>query len=345
MADTSEDFGMIEEIERVSKLHSELFHYTTVAAFRSIYESRQLWATHYAHMNDSSELTRFRLKVCEFITPIVRNIFDNRVQSDARFAAEAQKAGGIDAVVRQDASMHLDTLHRTTFGERGLHETFICSFCGHNPESCARDLESPAAKYATQHGLLSQWRGYGTGGGVAIVLDTKEIEELMRHEKCIFSHPVNHIGDVTYDDDDYLKEKPEFRKVFDLFPEILCKYYKRVELPYEKIFTDFVMGSTLVKHRAFREETEVRIVLSPTPTNPNSYFYTDQDNRRPIKYRSKGEREVRYIELFGNARLPIKRVIVGPSRVQNLNYQTIKEVVSGSSSNIEVIKSETPFLE
>jgi Protein of unknown function (DUF2971) len=260
---------MVEEIERVSKQHPELFHYTTVAAFKSIYESRQFWATHYEHLNDSSEFGRFRLNVTEFIKPIIREkkkIFDDSIQHDA---------GGIDALVCQEAAMHLDTLHRTTFGERGFRETFICCFCAHGPS------------YEAANGLLSQWRGYGTGAGVAIVLDTKVIEELMRHEKCIFAHPVNHIGDVTYDNDPDLKQKPEFRTVFDLFPEILDMFYKREQPSYEGIFKGFVMGSTLVKHHAFHEETEVRIVVSPTPTNQKSFFYTDQDNRKPIKYRSR----------------------------------------------------------
>jgi hypothetical protein len=115
-----------------------------------------------------------------------------------------------------------------------------------------------------------------------------------------------------------------------------------VQPPYEEIFSDFVMGSTLVKHHAFHEETEVRIVVSPMPTNQNSCFYAEQNDRKPIKYRMRGDAEVRYIQLFGNAPLPIKRVIVGPSRVQNFNCQTIKEVVVGSE--IEVTKSETPFL-
>lgn len=321
---------MVEELERVSKKYPKLFHYTSMPAFKNIYKSRQFWATHYAQMNDSSELTRFHLQVCEFITPKIREIFDHRMRSDAKFAAAVQEAGGIDTVARKDASMLLDRLHRTTFGECGLHETFISSFCAHSDS------------YQVANGLLSQWRGYGAGGGVAIVLDTEVIEDLMRHEKCVYKHPVNHIGDVAYDADESLKEKRDFRKVFDYFPKILCKYYKCVQPPYEEIFEDFIRGATLVKHHAFHEETEIRIVVSTTPTNKDSCFYADQSNRKPIKYMTRGDREVRYIELFGNAPLPIKRVIVGPSRVQNFNYQTIHEVVAGSG--IEVTKSETPFL-
>jgi len=310
------------EIELVSKEHPELFHYTTLVAFRSIYESRRFWATHYGHLDDSSEFGRFRLKVTEFIKPLIRNIIED---------SKRHHAGEIEALACKEAAMHTDTLHRQTFGEWGLPETFVASFCTHNPES-----------YEATNGLLSQWRGYGARNGVAIVLDTKAIEELMRHEKCIFAHPVNHIGDVTYDDDPDFETKPEFRTVFELFPEILDKFYRNEVPPFECIFTSFIMGSTLVKHRAFREEREVRIVVSTTPTNQKSCFYTEQKIRKQIKYRSKGEHEVRYIELFGNAQLPIKRVIVGPSRMQNLNYQIIKETVADSGT--EIICSKTPFL-
>lgn len=335
---------MVEEIELVSKKHPELFHYTTLGNFKNICKSRQFWATHYADMNDSSELSRFRLKLQEFITPVVRNIFDNRIQSDAQFSAQVGKVGGIDAVVHQEATMHIHNLHENTFGERGMRETFICSFCTHTPEFFAHNLELSAARYATKHGLLSQWRGYGKGGGVAIVLDTKGVEDQMAQEFRAFAHPINNIIDVCYDDNSDLIKK-EFHKVFERLPESICKWYKGEREPppgYEDILQHFIFGSTAVKHHSFREEAEVRIVVSPTPTNPKSYFYKKQGNSKRIKFRLKGESEVRYIELFGDAQLPIKRVIVGPSRIQHFNYQEVQEVVAGLG--IEVIMSETPFL-
>jgi hypothetical protein len=314
---------MVEEIEPVSKQYQELFHYTTGDAFRSIYESQQFWATHYAYMNDGSEFRVFGPMVTECIKPVIHRIVSERIQHEV---------AGIDALVCREAAMHLDILYRQTFGERAFCETFITSFCAHEPHS-----------YEAENGLLSQWRGYGPGAGVAIVLDRTAIEELMEHESRTFAHPVYHIGDVTYDHDPDLKDKPEFRAVFERLPEVLDKFYKREQPPYECIFTSFVIGTTLVKHRAFREETEVRIVVAPTPTNQKSFFFSNQSNRRSIECRRRGDSEVRYIKLFGNEPLLIKRVIVGPSRAQNVNYKTIKDVVSGSG--IEVIQSETPFLE
>jgi hypothetical protein len=326
---------MADDVKHVSDQYPELYHYTSVPAFEKIYKSRTFWATHYQDLNDSSELRRFRLKVSEFIAPDIRNVFDKRMQRNTQLADEVDRHGGIDTVVEQEAANQVEVLHRETFGERTFRETFICSFCAHSVQS----------DEAT-HGILSQWRGYGTDGGVAIVLDTHGIEERMEHEKTIFAHPMNHIGDVKYDTDDVGIQKA-FCKVFELLPGILNTFYADQEPPYDRIFDHFVHGSTLVKHRGFHEEKEVRIVVSPRPTSPDSIFYDRAHDSKPtkvIRYRRKGDIEVRYIELFGEAPLPIERVIVGPSRIQNLNYQRISALVTGSKPKIGVVKSETPFI-
>ena len=38
------------------RVHPELHHYTTYDGLKGIFETRTLWATHYSHLNDSSEL-------------------------------------------------------------------------------------------------------------------------------------------------------------------------------------------------------------------------------------------------------------------------------------------------
>jgi hypothetical protein len=183
--------NMDNDEKRVSHEYAELFHYTNVSAFEQIFRSRELWATHYRDLNDSSELHRFRLKVSKFIAPLMREILRKRMPRNAQVFENLDRHGGMDAVVEREAEIQVDVLHRNTFGEGALGEgTFICSFCAHA-------ADSPESK----HGLLSQWRGYGLGG-VAIVLDTKGIEAMMQHEKDVYAHPINHIGDVKYDDDD-----------------------------------------------------------------------------------------------------------------------------------------------
>ena len=180
---------------------------------------------------------------------------------------------------------------------------------------------------------------------MAIVFDTGGLEKLMEDERGAFAHSLNHIGDVKYDNDDIGIQK-KFHEVFEYFPGILDAHYSGQQQPgYEKMFDHFVMGTTLTKHHAFHEEREILLVVSPRLTDQSTTFYDNSRDSKKIKmirYRRRGDREIRYIELFGNAPLPIKRIIIGPSKIQNVNYQTICDMTKGSE--IDVSKSLIPFL-
>lgn len=150
----------------VSEEYPELFHYTTVSAFESIYKSNTFWATHYENLNDTSELGRFRAKAIDYILSIIREYLVPAIEQDESLAEKATRKGGIDDVLAQEAETHLEAWHQSSFGPRGLPGPFICSFCAHDP-----------GQYEARHGLLSQWRGYGGNGGIAIILDTKSLEK------------------------------------------------------------------------------------------------------------------------------------------------------------------------
>ena len=331
---------MADDENIVSKQFPELFHYTKVSYFESIYKTRQFWATHYEDMNDSTEFARFGLKVRDFIRPKIREIFDKKLRGSAEIGLDVHSKGGIDTVVDKEAEMLLNTVYNHTFGKHMYKETFIVSFCAHK------------IPYEVSHGLLSQWRGYGADGGIALVLDTSRIEKMMQHDHDdVFQLQIMYMGDVIYDNND-VKIKQDFENVFDLFPKIVEILYsdkelcnsRKLESHFEDMHDHFLLGSTLVKHLAFHEENEVRIVVSPKTGNSfSSYNPDDPRQQKEIRYRQIGNCEVRYIELFGDAPLPIKRIIVGPSRIQNLNYQRIKDIINKNSC-IEVVKSEIPFL-
>jgi hypothetical protein len=335
--------NMADHENIVSKQFPELFHYTSVSALESIFKTQQFWATHYANLNDSTEFARFRLKVCEFIRPKIREIFDKRMQGSTEIAADVNRQGGIDIVVDEETERLLDTVHSSTFSRQMYRETFVSSFCAH-------DIKS----YEARNGLLSQWRGYAAEGGVAIVLDTADVEKMMRHDHDdVFQLQVMLMANVIYDNDDNdLRIKNDFHEVFEHFPKILEIGYSDKELSnkrrfvshFEAMHNHFVLGSILVKHHAFQEENEVRIVVSPmTGDSYSSYNPDDPKLQKEIRYRQEGNCEARYIELFGDAPLPIKRIIVGPSRIQNLNYQRIRGIID-KKSFVEVVKSDIPFL-
>ncbi len=231
--------------------------------------------------------------------------------------------------------MHLYTLQGHTFGKGALYEDIvICSFCAHDPGS-----------FAARHGLLSQWRGYGGDGGIAIVLNTRAMEDLMLQEHDNYAHPMNHIGAVHYDGDEE-RIKNEFQGVFEYYPVALRALYDGDDPRpwYEKMLPHFGLGTTLVKHHAFFEEREVRIVVSPRPQKGSRYHAPEYDQRptKTIHYAARADHEIRFIDLFGGAPLPIKRVIIGPSKKQNFNRQVVAELVSGTAIKVE--PSEIPFV-
>jgi hypothetical protein len=89
-------------------------------------------------------------------------------------------------------------------------------------------------------------------------------------------------------------------------------------------FEPFVAGATLFKHRGFREEREVRIVGAPGSQRVMERVQAEHEDFRPapLKIVRQTESGRRYVALFDSLgeRLPIKRIIVGPSRDQDSNY-------------------------
>jgi len=256
----------------------KLFHYTTVDAFKSIYRSGSFWATHYQDLNDRSELQCFRRIATKHAFPIMKKMCRNEIGNNAQFSEFVRRVGGIENAVSQELEKLLDIFYANMFGERGFPGPFISCFCAHKD------------KYSAENGLLSQWRGYGAGGGVAIVLDTLAVEKRMEQERSIFSHEISHIGDVIYDR--HIKKiKTVHRDFFDLFEKYLTERYSNgpnLKQILKNILKPLIMGSTLVKHHAFREEAEVRIVVSPKPTAPSSNYFERKHPSKPtkaIKYR------------------------------------------------------------
>jgi len=334
------EHNMNDDEHPVSVDFPELFHYTNLSAFKKIYESKKFRATHYQDLNDTTEFTRFRHIVEKFIHPMIRERFKEKMKCNNEISTDVHKQGGIDTVIKKEAKWLIDLVHSHNFNENMYKETFVCSFCAHTQP------------YESTHGLLSQWRGYGANGGVAIVLKTSDIEKRMRYDYDKISQlQLMYVATVDYDSPDNDKIMKKFKKVFASFPEIIKIAYpddesfkqKEMDLLFEEMHDHFVLGSTLVKHQAFHEENEIRIVVSPkTNYSYNRYDPNDSKEKKEIRYRQVGNREARYIELFGDDSLPINRIIIGPSRIQNANYQTVRDIIK--NQNIEVIKSEIPFI-
>jgi hypothetical protein len=164
--------------------------------------------------------------------------------------------GGIEEFSERIAKDFVDGLYKVTFQNNAsfsFAEPFITSFCSHPADQ----------PYEKEHGLLSQWRGYGGDGGFCIVFDTVKLAKLLdqEFERHYWLHL--HISPVHY--------ALSTASIKNIFPKVIevCGYFiagileGRAPPPMDGGFVPFAAGATLFKHHGFSEEREVRIVAIP----------------------------------------------------------------------------------
>jgi hypothetical protein len=125
---------------------------------------------------------------------------------------------------------------------------------------------------------------------------------------------------------------------------------------FDDLLYPYLKAATLIKHRGFMEEREVRIVVCPMTENQvdkaadaAKKSFSEFKSAHPaasfkpicVSQKTKGRR---YVVLFeGSAsKLPIRRVIVGPSLTQRDNFARVAELLE--RRQIAVTCSETPFV-
>lgn len=146
-----------------------LYHYTTNAGFLGILSSGNMYATHFAYLNDSVEI--------KYTIELAREVLGNlkRLLGDA--AAPLTKIGRA-----------IDSLHpflKATSENLYNANICLCSFTGNGD-------------------LLSQWRGYCDVGGVSFSFKKHELEEFCKREKlslikCIYDRDVQlkEVGEIA----------------------------------------------------------------------------------------------------------------------------------------------------
>ena len=326
----------------------EVFHYTSIAALKAILQTNELWATSIKHLNDSSEL--------EIIWPMVERMIIEQLDAEFRAFVDGKselesrlsEIGDSNRVATIDGQMLMPLMrHYFVGGEEGKTDRqppFVVSFATHSGDS-AND------EYCSKNGMLSQWRAYGGQEGVAIVFDTRELEELLEKEGQQFEYfPLNFLDVVYYENE----------SLFELFPlliESLQSFLRHfvaedrvraLEALEGNLAGELASAAGRLKHRGFREERECRIVIGVVPESMRDGFIAMggkvTGEFKKIYYRKGMCGSVPYIRLFERLDddLPIRRVIVGPSRNQKAISKTALDLVEGRDIQVEL--SETPFV-
>lgn len=319
--------------------HPELHHYCGFQALKGIWESNCLWATRYSHLNDATEVRLMR----EPLIAAALRAFEDFIRQNRRFSAEldqfVSRHHGAKGAAKTMATEIITKMFELNFeemqGRPTLAAPYVTCFCSH-----ASDKE-----YERQNGLLSQWRAYGREG-YCIVFDGYELARLLAVEwlKSVWIH-IN-LDAVTYHDDDFVPEK-YFSTVIEALLIANSAIIADIKGLALIVMSPFIESATLLKHRGFKEEREFRIIASPcTPAYLETVRegYPGYDPGVPLKQLyERTDAAIPYIKLFETlqGRLPIKRVIVGPSKRQDENFNQARAILGGQ---VELIRSETPYI-
>lgn len=324
-------------MQKTSEVYEKLYHYTTWDGLLGILQTKTLWATHYKFLNDYSEIVLFRDKLISLILPYVREEYEKSIKQSPHIEQKINQEGGLGQVIQHDTEVFVDAQYRAT-GD----EIYILSFCGQH--------KNP---HINSNGLLSQWRGYGTGGGFALVFNTQKLEEMMEIEAKRFEY-AGHLSDLIYSDDENMF-KEELSEDISIIADVvkqLCNYTKLTEkkkVDALKGYDSFVNCITRYKHHSFSEENEVRVVVLPTVLDQEILEIASTDGvilkpEKERKFRSKNGQLVPYIELFNSPdiELPIEKIIVGPHKEKEARAVTLR--VMQRNTNIEITCSDIPFV-
>ncbi|MDP1558752.1 MAG: DUF2971 domain-containing protein [Nitrosomonas sp.] len=338
--------------------HPELFHYTNATGLTGIIQSQTLWATHYAYLNDSEEIRHFlKGRLPDILRPIIGARLDELIKQDVNTQSLIDREGGkektIDRFIEETLAAQVNTLLSNQEGEEPLAEPYITSFCS------TKDKDDRI----NEHGLLSQWRGYGRDGGYAIVFDTARLSQLLEEVGRKWENGLDlFFGDVVYSFD----PDPKFRDEFDEDLSVIKNFYEdsfrgtkdEDTRGLDKIYSALMRCACRYKHWGFEEENEVRIVAIPHPTRNKEFCeHVRADgiiiSEVPRKHYLRSGTLIPFIDLLESITsvsekpLPVKRIIVGPSvnaQERRKRIRAVELLIAQHGIKADVSASEIPYI-
>lgn len=304
-----------------------------------IVSSGALWATHASALNDSKEITHFLdTRLIEIIREETNAVLAERAH-DPKIAQSVDESGGLDKIVTEQTSDLAGLIRESTLS---FHQPYIFS------------LSAITSERVRQSGLLSQWRGYGTDGGYAIIFDSLAFEDLLKEEFAQYSYQGMLWGDVYYygmpDAEQVASEEiaDAERTLRGCIRELYrAPNARNMEPAYEAMIT----LTCLFKHWGFHEEQEVRVIVIPPNDEVLLLSEHQGDTRKPrrISIGSRGGILVPYLDLFGNSngsvrKLPIKQVIIGPHPLSETRRKTVELLLKSNGYDATVRISEIPYI-
>lgn len=313
---------------------ASLFHYTDASGLIGILSSNSLFATDYRFMNDPSELGEAgKLIVPVFEAEIARLTPELTKKNFLR--PEFYKELGTRGHLLQAESLYGAVIKAAN----NASPFFLFSFCRHDEKSDEYN-----------HGLLSQWRGYSSGGGFAIEFDESQLDKMLNEEIAAFAYAGYRTADVTYENhgehfkaEGYQQIAREMLRKLFMSNGLDISEVTGKEQSLDKLFLDFLITAPFFKNTGFKEECEYRI--SAVCIRKNKVPKGFGKEVKTIKFRSRGSMITPYIDLFASLgkKLPLKSIIVGPHLRQSEQVEAAKLLVEAYDYDVPIKTSQIPL--
>jgi hypothetical protein len=307
-----------------------VFHYTNSGGLLGILSSKSLFATDYRYLNDVSEGSMIRDLIVPIFEDEIADIAPNLVERGLlKGFYENYGAKGHRLQAEGTYKALVTAIDEAT-------SLFVLSFCRHTEEKHIK------------HGLLSQWRGYAGSAGFAIEFDETELRKLIQVECDTFAYATIDAGDVRYSEYNDLFDSTVYCGVAGeltrrIFQRDVTDITGRID-DVDDILIKFAQTAPFLKHHGFEEEEEYRIVA--VRVGRDKILPKATRREKEIKFRSKDELIVPYIELFKDSQspLPIKSIIVGPHPSQEKQEVAVRTALKSTPFSVAKVRcSDIPF--
>lgn len=308
------------------KRRDALFHYTSGIGAHGILESGQVYASLCKTSNDESEIEYGKSIISEHL----RKFISSKYRDGDEGVLQLDRQG---ADIESFPSSYIELIYHCISESVGI---FTFCFCRHSdPETY-------------QHGLLSQWRGYGVGGGYAIQFSKAELQKVIRSINRKKNGVNAYLRPVQYGKNGRITNKTQ-----SVLDELSGHFYRHISRhinlswrkgdnttisPLENFSGDLLSAlldhMAFVKNAHFSEEREWRLAIFAIIKESND-----------IRFREKGGLILPHFTfpLEGRLSSAIERIIVGPHADQQARYDAINVFCNAKGRRIERFASGIPL--
>jgi hypothetical protein len=290
---TSEEFWPRRDAD-AEEIPEVLYHYTSRAGLTGICTNKQLWASSSQFLNDSTELNY----AAQIISEVAQSL-----KKETRDWFELQLLGQAESFGKETA--------------KGFQrQVFFFSL-------------------STDHDSLSQWRGYGRpGDSYAIGFSTACLQRLsgernIKLARCIYD-PTQQVTAIR---SGLVHALAEFKKHGFKQSDIQGADAAGVSKAIAKFTLTYVQLAALVKHPAFKEEQEWRLIM--------------MIGNRDVKFRSGTEFLKPYLIVPTGTLMHegmIRSIVVGPTNHFELDKASLAWFLNEQfGGSIPIVESTAPF--